>query len=182
MPLSKVSRQWTDSFSQRSKLSVSYIELDVQVPESLANVRSPSHIILFLFSISKKEYTVLHTVTLLLQIDCHPSWIWNTKSFLWETIGTLTPCRRLFLSIPIVLVSLRFCVRARMVKKICWDDFFLLFWLVRASVTIVLQCFNYLELFSIAVFGIVITCMNSEAGRHVYYISPKHLFIKSYKE
>lgn len=36
----------------------------------------------------------------------------------------------LFLSIAFVLVILRFYVRARMVKKLWWDDFFLLLGLV----------------------------------------------------
>lgn len=36
----------------------------------------------------------------------------------------------LFLSIAFVLVTLRFYVRARMVKKLWWDDFFLLLGLV----------------------------------------------------
>lgn len=38
----------------------------------------------------------------------------------------------LFLSIAVVLVSLRIYVRARMVKKLGWDDFFLLLGIVRS--------------------------------------------------
>lgn len=41
--------------------------------------------------------------------------------------------RGLFLSIACVLVILRLYVRARMVKKLWWDDFFLLLGLVRVT-------------------------------------------------
>lgn len=37
----------------------------------------------------------------------------------------------LFLSIALVLVTLRFYVRAKMVQKLWWDDFFLLLGIVR---------------------------------------------------
>lgn len=39
----------------------------------------------------------------------------------------------LFFSLSFVLVNLRFYVRARMVKKLWWDDFFLLLGLVTTS-------------------------------------------------
>lgn len=44
----------------------------------------------------------------------------------------------LFLSIACVLVSLRFYIRARIVKKLWWDDFFLLLGLLRTPVNIAL--------------------------------------------
>ena len=40
----------------------------------------------------------------------------------------------LFFSIMFILVNLRFYVRARMVKKLWWDDFFLLLGLVSTAV------------------------------------------------
>lgn len=47
------------------------------------------------------------------------------------------------LSIAFVFVSLRVYVRARIVKKLWWDDFFLLLGLVRTPITVALQCANF---------------------------------------
>lgn len=74
----------------------------------------------------------------------------------------------LFLSIAFVLVSVRLCVQARMVRKPSRDDFFLLLELVRTHIIIALQCANCPELSSIAGFSLAITGMNSGLGRRVY--------------
>ena len=79
----------------------------------------------------------------------------------------------LFLSISCVLVSLRFYVRARMMKKLWWDDFFLLLglvrtsWLLRCSGLIVLSCAALPRSASSMLVSIL------GWGRHVYYLSPE---------
>ncbi|MCJ1423453.1 hypothetical protein MMC29_001336 [Sticta canariensis] len=65
----------------------------------------------------------------------------------------------LFMSIAFILVNLRLYVRARILKKLWWDDFFLLLGM----------------LFSITNFGIIVTRVNSGLGRHAYYLSPEQI-------
>lgn len=79
----------------------------------------------------------------------------------------------LFLSVACVLVGLRFYVRARIMKKLWWDDFVLLLGLVRTPVTIALQWANCTELCCIASLGIFYASVRSGNGRHVYYLSPE---------
>lgn len=79
----------------------------------------------------------------------------------------------LFLSIACVLVGLRLYVRAQMVRKLWWDDFFHLLGVVRLPITIALLWANCTELSSIVSFGLTFASIKFGFGRHIYYLSPE---------